>query len=211
MFEFLSLVGPVKAVSAANITIRLLERRGDVFIDEVGERFSEDWSSEETQLALRALTEIEHTAKMPLRNLSEELSNEYVLALAQIATDSTGKVLSFLELRLARKILEAWKNEKPANDSQLSKQVAKPPYSSRKATSSAYRVLKNSRELDRFREMSEDELRQEAARLREALFRLNFKLALGEVDVIKRIRQNEQSLKRINTIMKTRVTEDRPN
>ena len=39
--------------------------------------------------------------------------------------------------------------------------------------------------------MGEDELRAEAACLRESLFRLNFKLALGEVDAVKRIRQEK--------------------
>ncbi len=40
--------------------------------------------------------------------------------------------------------------------------------------------------------MGEDELRAEAARLRESLFRLKFKLALGEVDAVKRIRQEKK-------------------
>ena len=43
-------------------------------------------------------------------------------------------------------------------------------------------------------------LRAEAARLRESLFRLNFKLALGEVDAVKRIRQEKKALARIETI-----------
>jgi ribosomal protein L29 len=47
-------------------------------------------------------------------------------------------------------------------------------------------------------------LRAEAARLRESLFRLNFKLALGEVDAVKRIRQEKKALARIETISKER-------
>ena len=42
--------------------------------------------------------------------------------------------------------------------------------------------MKKREELDKLRDMADDELRAEAARLRESLFRLNFKLALGEVD-----------------------------
>jgi ribosomal protein L29 len=42
--------------------------------------------------------------------------------------------------------------------------------------------------------------------LRESLFRLNFKLALGEVDAIKRIRQEKKSLARIETISKQRAS-----
>jgi ribosomal protein L29 len=41
-------------------------------------------------------------------------------------------------------------------------------------------------------------------RLRESLFRLNFKLALGEVDAVKRIRQEKKALARIETISKER-------
>ena len=52
--------------------------------------------------------------------------------------------------------------------------------------------------------MGEDELRAEAARLRESLFRLNFKLALGEVDAVKRIRQEKKALARIETISRQR-------
>ena len=64
--------------------------------------------------------------------------------------------------------------------------------------------MKKREELDKLREMAEDELHAEAARLRESLFRLNFKLALGEVDAVKRIRQEKKSLARIETITKER-------
>ena len=60
--------------------------------------------------------------------------------------------------------------------------------------------MKKQEELDKYREMGKDELRAEAARLRESLFRLNFKLALGELDAIKRIRQEKKALARIQTI-----------
>jgi large subunit ribosomal protein L29 len=62
--------------------------------------------------------------------------------------------------------------------------------------------MKRREELDKYRGLSEDELRAEAARLRESLFRLNFKLALGEVDAVKRIRQEKKALARIQTISK---------
>ena len=64
--------------------------------------------------------------------------------------------------------------------------------------------MKRREEVDKYREMADDELRAEAARLRESLFRLNFKLALGEVDAIKRIRQEKKALARIQTISKQR-------
>ena len=64
--------------------------------------------------------------------------------------------------------------------------------------------MKRREELDRYLEMAEDELLAEATRLRESLFRLNFKLALGEVDAVKRIRQEKKSLARIQTVASQR-------
>lgn len=65
--------------------------------------------------------------------------------------------------------------------------------------------MKRKEELDKYRDMPDDELRAEASRLRESLFRLNFKLALGEVDAIKRIRQEKKALARIRTISTQRA------
>ena len=65
--------------------------------------------------------------------------------------------------------------------------------------------MKKREELDKLRDMADDELQAEAARLRESLFRLNFKLALGEVDAIKRIRQEKKSLARIQTVTRQRA------
>ena len=65
--------------------------------------------------------------------------------------------------------------------------------------------MKRREELDKYRDMADEELRAEAARLRESLFRLNFKLALGEVDAIKRIRQERKALARIQTITTQRA------
>ena len=64
--------------------------------------------------------------------------------------------------------------------------------------------MKRREEVDKYREMGEDELRAEAVRLRESLFRLKFKLALGEVDAVKRIRQEKKALARIQTIASQR-------
>ena len=66
--------------------------------------------------------------------------------------------------------------------------------------------MKKKEELDKLRDLGDEELKGEAARLRESLFRLNFKLALGEVDAIKRIRQEKKSLARIETISKQRAS-----
>jgi large subunit ribosomal protein L29 len=65
--------------------------------------------------------------------------------------------------------------------------------------------MKRREELDKLHDLGDDELRAEAARLRESLFRLNFKLALGEVDAVKRIREEKKSLARIETLSKQRA------
>ena len=67
--------------------------------------------------------------------------------------------------------------------------------------------MKRREELDKYRELSEDELRAETARLKESLFRLKFKLALGEVDAVKRIRQEKRSLARIQTLAGERLSQ----
>ena len=64
--------------------------------------------------------------------------------------------------------------------------------------------MKRREELDKYRELSEDELRAETARLKESLFRLKFKLALGEVDAVKRIREEKRSLARLQTLTRQR-------
>ena len=60
--------------------------------------------------------------------------------------------------------------------------------------------MKRREELDKYRDLSQDELMAETARLKESLFRLKFKLALGEVDAVKRIRQERKSRARIQTL-----------
>ena len=64
--------------------------------------------------------------------------------------------------------------------------------------------MKRREEVDRYRDLSDEDLQAETARLKESLFRLNFKLALGEVDAIKKMRQEKKSLARIRTIARER-------
>ena len=64
--------------------------------------------------------------------------------------------------------------------------------------------MKRREEIDKLRGMADDDLHAEAARLKESLFRLNFKLALGEVDAIKKMREEKKALARIRTIVRQR-------
>ena len=67
--------------------------------------------------------------------------------------------------------------------------------------------MKRHDELERLHNMSDGELREEAGRLKESLFRLNFKLALGEVDAVKTVRREKKSLARIRAMMRQRELE----
>ena len=62
-------------------------------------------------------------------------------------------------------------------------------------------------ELDRLRDLSDEDLKEEAARLKESLFRLNYKLALGEMDAVKNIRREKKTLARVQTILRSREGE----
>jgi len=64
--------------------------------------------------------------------------------------------------------------------------------------------MKRREEVDKYRDLPDEDLEAETARLKESLFRLNFKLALGEVDAIKKMRQEKKSLARIRTIARQR-------
>ena len=64
--------------------------------------------------------------------------------------------------------------------------------------------MKRREEVDKLRDLSDEDLVQEAARLKESLFRLNFKLALGEMDAVKTVRREKKSLARIQTMIRER-------
>jgi large subunit ribosomal protein L29 len=67
--------------------------------------------------------------------------------------------------------------------------------------------MKRREELDKYVEFSAEELKAETDRLKESLFRLKFKLALGEVDAVKRIREEKKSLARLQTLSRQRQPE----
>ena len=67
--------------------------------------------------------------------------------------------------------------------------------------------MKRRDDLERLNNMSDADLKEEAARLKESLFRLNFKLALGEVDAVKTVRREKKTLARVQTLMRARGQE----
>ena len=64
--------------------------------------------------------------------------------------------------------------------------------------------MKKREDVERLNNMSDADLKEEAARLKESLFRLNFKLALGEVDAVKTVRREKKTLARVQTLMRER-------
>ena len=64
--------------------------------------------------------------------------------------------------------------------------------------------MKRREEVDKYRDMPDEDLQAEEGRLKVSLFRLNFKLALGEVDAIKKMREERKSLARIRTMARQR-------
>jgi large subunit ribosomal protein L29 len=67
--------------------------------------------------------------------------------------------------------------------------------------------MKRHEELEKLRGMSDEDLREEAQRIKESLFRLNFKLALGEMDAVKRLREEKRTLARLQTLITERQSE----
>ncbi len=59
--------------------------------------------------------------------------------------------------------------------------------------------------LDAMRELSSEELLKRLGEIKESLFRLNFKKALGDVDTVKNIRRERKELARIKTILRGRT------
>jgi ribosomal protein L29 len=64
--------------------------------------------------------------------------------------------------------------------------------------------MKRHEDVERLNNMSDADLKEEAQRLKESLFRLNFKLALGEVDAVKTVRREKKTLARVQTLMRAR-------
>ena len=57
-----------------------------------------------------------------------------------------------------------------------------------------------------FRALSAEELKDKEATLRESLFRLRFKLSLGEIDAVKGYREARKDLARVRTVQRERTS-----
>ncbi len=68
--------------------------------------------------------------------------------------------------------------------------------------------MKKRDELEKLRGLSDEDLREEALRIKESLFRLKFKMALGELDTVKRMREEKRTLARLQTLLTERRNEE---
>lgn len=67
--------------------------------------------------------------------------------------------------------------------------------------------MKRKEELGQLREMNLDELREQADSLKESLFRLKFRKALGVGDTISDIRREKKTLARVYTLINEKEAE----
>lgn len=65
-------------------------------------------------------------------------------------------------------------------------------------------MAKRRDELERLRGLNDEDLRGEVARLKESVFRLNFKLALGDTEAVKRVRGDRKMIARVETLVRQR-------
>jgi len=57
---------------------------------------------------------------------------------------------------------------------------------------------------DELRDLSDEDLNAKIEELRESLFRMRFKLKLGNTDVVKQVRESRKDLARVKTLIRER-------
>jgi len=67
--------------------------------------------------------------------------------------------------------------------------------------------MKRKEQLDQLREMNADELRDQADALKESLFRLKFRKALGVGDTVNVNRRERKTLARVHTLLEQKKSE----
>jgi large subunit ribosomal protein L29 len=57
---------------------------------------------------------------------------------------------------------------------------------------------------EEFRELSDEDLRGKVNELKESIFRMRFKISLGNTDVVKQLRESRRDLARVKTLIRER-------
>lgn len=60
---------------------------------------------------------------------------------------------------------------------------------------------------DEIRDLNDDDLRARVDELKESIFRMRFKLSLGNTDVVKNLRESRKDLARVRTVIRERELE----
>ena len=60
---------------------------------------------------------------------------------------------------------------------------------------------------DEIRDLNDDDLRARVGELKESIFRMRFKLSLGNTDVVKNLRESRKDLARVMTLIREREHE----
>ena len=58
---------------------------------------------------------------------------------------------------------------------------------------------------EELRQLSDEDLKARVSEFKEALFRMRFKLALGNTDVVKQLRESRKDLARVKTLLRERA------
>jgi large subunit ribosomal protein L29 len=58
---------------------------------------------------------------------------------------------------------------------------------------------------DEMRDLSTEDLQSKIAELKESIFRMRFKLSLGNTDVVKQLREQRRDLARVKTLLRQRA------
>jgi large subunit ribosomal protein L29 len=58
--------------------------------------------------------------------------------------------------------------------------------------------------LEKVREQSSEELARRILEIKESMFRLNFKKALGDTDTVKQLRRERKEMARLQTVLRAR-------
>ena len=58
---------------------------------------------------------------------------------------------------------------------------------------------------EELRQLSDEDLKAKVSEFKEALFRMRFKLALGNTDVVKQLRESRRDLARVKTLLRERA------
>lgn len=67
--------------------------------------------------------------------------------------------------------------------------------------------MKTKEQLDQLRDMSLEELREQADSLKESLFRLKFRKTLGVGEAVSNIKREKKTLARVNTLIRQKELE----